>query len=122
MVCSLRSKLWPPRSGQCRRLRVRYASKEASSAQEAEIPGGCGLRVGRPPALQMRASTRASELLLFVPSSLRSCCYAGDAVAFQPGCADDYRLLPLHVHGVGVPGASPRSAAPLTPPLPSHGS
>lgn len=61
---------------------MRYALKEMRSVQEAEIPGSRGLHMGRAPVLQMLASTCTSELLFFVLFSLRSCCYAGDAVAF----------------------------------------
>lgn len=81
MVCSLRSKLWLPLSGQRWRLWMCCALKETRSVQKAEIPGGCGCTQDGP-SLQMLPGTRTSELLFFVLFSLRSCCYAGDAVAF----------------------------------------
>lgn len=88
------SSLWPV-------LEAVDALKEARSVQEAGSRRPCSAR-GTSPAPQLLPSACPSEPLFSVLFSLRSCRYAGDAVAFQPGCADDHRLLPLHVHGVGA--------------------
>lgn len=74
----------------------------------AEISGSCGLQIGQAPVLQLLQHT-SLRAAVPCPVSLCSCCYAGDAVAFEPGRADDNCLLPLHVHGVGASMASPPS-------------
>lgn len=78
----------------------------------AGITGSYGLQMGQAPVLEL---LQHLSLIAAVPCpvSLCSCCYAGDAVAFKPGRADDNCLLPLHVHGVGASMASPSAVLSL---------
>lgn len=54
---------------------MRSALKEMRSVQKAEVPGSCGLHMGRAPVLQMLASTCTSELLFFVLFSQLLLCW-----------------------------------------------